>query len=79
MRSWHGDREILRALALSLWDWTIRAISRLPSASTLGMALRWSLSQILAATAVLVVCWLVFVSPWAMPIWWGFRPWTLRS
>lgn len=66
---------VVRALTAAL----ARVTSRSPSVSTTGTALRWSLSLILVATDVLAVCWLAFASPWALTIWWGLRPWTLRS
>jgi hypothetical protein len=65
-------RTNLRSLRLSLSTW----LSRSPS--TLTTVLLWSLLEILVAMAALTASWLVFASPWAMRIWWGLRPWTLR-
>jgi hypothetical protein len=53
-------------LGPTTWSWR--------SASTLTTVLLWSLLEIIGATVVLAVCWLVFASPWATAIWWALRP-----
>jgi len=63
---------------IDLWKKLTLLTSRMRSLSTLTTVSLWSLLAIHAATAVLVACWLVFASPWALTIWWACRPWTLR-